>query len=213
MRLVTSKPFCDNSSTPIALPYLHPPVLSQSPTTTVNRRKQGHSTSMQQSSFLMIAAAFSLQGAVGVIWCLSSCSGLRDSDPGRLAEITFALSSCYICSPQLGICIIFVMSSSHLFSKSKSPMFTSSNLSEPLSLCFCLKCCRVILFLRAAWSCPTCGQYTEILTFGRNQMNFNHRDFWTKMASWLRKRHSFLLEWVRYPHAVSSWLGVVVVQV
>lgn len=64
-----------------------------------------------------------------------------------------------------------------------SPTFTFSSLSHPLSLCLCLKFCRDILSLRAAWSCPTCGQYTEILTFGRNPMNFNHQDFWTKMAS------------------------------
>lgn len=52
-----------------------------------------------------------------------------------------------------------------------------------ICLCFSLKCSRDILFLRVVWLCPICGQYTEILTFGRSQMNFNHQDFWMKMAS------------------------------
>lgn len=130
MRLFTSKPFCAYSSKPTPLPYLR---LRCAGALWQHRigRKLGHNASMQQCAFLTAAAAvllarwgrprrrvkrgwgfsaaFSLQGAVALAWCLSSCSGLRDADPARLAAVTFASSSCYVCNPQLGFCLIVVV--------------------------------------------------------------------------------------------------------
>lgn len=96
MKPVISKPLCHNSSKSILWQWWD--------SVTAEKQEKTGSQHWDAAECISDNCCFLLSAEVVVVaWCLSSCSGLCDSDSIRVAEIIFAFSFCYISSPQLGI--------------------------------------------------------------------------------------------------------------